>query len=105
MSDSEGRKPSIDFPQFDALEGAVRRALRQLEVWRERAASSEAERRRLQQLLDELGRVSEELDAAEAAVEMKRLREENERLRRRLEEGRRQTEKLAREVEFLEDMR
>jgi chaperonin cofactor prefoldin len=105
MSDSEVRKPSIEFPKFDGLESAVRRALRQLEVWRERAGSSEAERRRLQRLLDELGKVSEELDAAEAAAEIKRLREENERLRRQLEAGRRQAEKLAHEVEFLEDMR
>lgn len=105
MSDSEGRKPGIEFPKFDTLEGTVRRVLRQLEVWRERAGSSEAERRRLQELLDELGKVSETLDAAEAAAEIRRLREENERLRAQLEAGRHQASKLAREVEFLEDMR
>ncbi len=103
MSPSEGRKPSIDFPKFDALEATVRRALRQLEVWRERATASEAERRRLQQLLDDLGKVTEELGAPEAAQEIARLRAENEKLRKQLSEGRRQAEQLAREVEFLED--
>ncbi len=103
MSPSEGRKPSIDFPKFDALEATVRRALRQLEVWRERATASEAERRRLQQALDDLGAVTEELGAAEAAEEIRRLRAENERLREQLREGRRQAETLAREVELLED--
>lgn len=103
MSPSEGRKPSIDFPKFDALEATVRRALRQLEVWRERATASEAERRRLQQLLDDLGKVTEDLGAPEAAKEIGRLRAENEKLRKQLSEGRRQAEQLAREVEFLED--
>ena len=42
MSESEGRKLSIEFPKFGELEGAVRRALRQLEVWRERASASAA---------------------------------------------------------------
>ncbi|MGD2215422.1 MAG: hypothetical protein PVJ64_01645 [Gemmatimonadales bacterium] len=104
MSQSEERKQAIEFPQFDALEGAVRRALRQLEVWRERATASEAERRRLQELLDKLGKVGE-LDASDAAGELGRLRAENEELRRQLEDGLRQAEKLAREVEFLEDAR
>ncbi len=104
MSQSEERKPTIEFPQFDALEAAVRRVLRQLEVWRERANASEAERRRLQQLVDSLGKVGE-LDASDAAGQLERLRAENEKLRRQLEEGRRQAEKLAREVEFLEDAR
>ncbi len=103
MSPSEGRKPSIDFPKFDALEATVRRALRQLEVWRERATASEGERRRLQQALDELGAVTEELGAAGAAEEIRRLRAENDQLRERLREGRRQAETLAREVELLED--
>jgi predicted nucleic acid-binding Zn-ribbon protein len=105
MSGSEERKSGIEFPKFDGLEGAVRRALRQLEVWRERAAASEAERRRLQAMLDEMRSVSAELDPSETAAELKRLREENERLRRRLEEGRRHVENLVREVEFLEDAR
>jgi chromosome segregation ATPase len=104
MSQSEERKPTVEFPQLDALEGAVRRALRQLEVWRERASASEAERRRLQEMLDNLGKVGQ-LDASEAAGELDRLRAENEALRKQLEEGRRQAEKLAREVEFLEDAR
>jgi hypothetical protein len=104
MSQSEERKHTIEFPQFDALEGAVRRALRQLEVWRERATASEAERRRLQEVLDNLGKVGE-LDASDAAGELGRLRAENVQLRKQLEDGLRQAEKLAREVEFLEDAR
>ncbi len=103
MSPSEGRKPSIDFPKLDALEATVRRALRQLEVWRERATASEAERRRLQRALDDLGKVTDDLGATEAAEEIRRLRAENNRLREQLREGRRQAEQLAREVEFLED--
>lgn len=104
MSQSEERKQTIDFPQFDALEAAVRRALRQLEVWRERATASEAERRRLQGVIDNLGRVGQ-LDASDAAGELERLRAENEKLRKQLQDGLRQAEKLAREVEFLEDAR
>lgn len=105
MSESEGRKPAVEFPKFDALEDAVRRALRQLEVWRERAAASEAERRRLQETIDKMEELAGDLDPSAAASELERLREENERLRRRLREGREQAEKLAREVEFLEDAR
>lgn len=105
MSESEGRKLSIEFPKFEELEGAVRRALRQLEVWRERATASEAERRRLSEVVEALKSASAALDPAEAAEELKRLREENERLRGQLAEGRRQAEKLAREVQFLEDAR
>ncbi len=105
MSESEGRKLSIEFPKFDELEAAVRRALRQLDVWRERAAASEAERRRLQDVVGQLRSASSALDPAETADEIKRLREENDRLRRQLAEGRRQAEKLAREVQFLEDAR
>ncbi len=105
MSGSEERRPSVDFPKFDALEAAVRRAMRQLEVWRERATASEAERRRLQQVLDDLGKVTEDLNVSEAAMEIERLRTENEALRQRLQEGRRQAEQLAREIEFLEDAR
>lgn len=104
MSQSEERKQTIEFPQLDALEAAVRRALRQLEVWRERASASEAERRRLQDVLDNLGQVGE-LEASDAASELGRLRAENEKLRKQLEDGLRQAEKLAREVEFLEDAR
>lgn len=105
MSESEGRKLSIEFPKFEELEGAVRRALRQLEVWRERATASEAERRRLREVVEELKSASAALDPAEAAGELKRLREENEQLRNQLVEGKRQAEKLAREVQFLEDAR
>jgi hypothetical protein len=105
MSEFEERKPSIDFPRFDELETTVRRALRQLEVWRERAAASEAERRRLQDVLDKMGKISGELDASAAAGELERLREDNDKLRRQLSQGRHQAEKLAREVEFLEDAR
>jgi predicted RNase H-like nuclease (RuvC/YqgF family) len=105
MSESEGRKPTIDFPQFDALEAAVRRALRQLEVWRERASAQEAERRRLQEVIDKMGSISADLDASEATAEIERLRAENEVLRQKLAEGRRRAEKLAQEVEFLEDAR
>ncbi len=105
MSESEGRKPSIDFPKFDELDAAVRRALRQLEVWRGRASASEAERRRLQQVLDDMRGVSRDLDPSQAASELRRLREENEELRRQLREGRRMAEQLARNVEFLEDAR
>jgi len=105
MSESEGRKLSIEFPKLEELEAAVRRALRQLDVWRERAAASEAERRRLHDVVEALKSASSVLDPAEAAEEIKRLRAENERLRGQLAEGRRQAEKLAREVQFLEDAR
>ena len=105
MSESEGRKLSIEFPKFDEMEAAVRRALRQLDVWRERATASEAERRRLQDVVEQLKSASSTLDPAEAADELRRLTEENQRLRNQLAEGRRQAEKLAREVQFLEDAR
>jgi hypothetical protein len=105
MSESEGRKLSIEFPKFEEMEGAVRRALRQLEVWRERAQASEAERRRLQEVIEQMRMASAEFDPAEAADELRRLREDNERLRKRLDDGRQQAEKLAREVQFLEDAR
>lgn len=105
MSEYEGTKPTIEFPRFDALEKATRRALRQLEVWRGRAAASEAERQKLQTVIDELGEIADGLDAAGATEEVRRLRDENERLRRQLAEGRRQAERLARDVEFLEDAR
>jgi len=105
MSHSEGRKPKIEFPKFDELESLVRRALRQLEVWRERAAASESERQRLQSLLDGMKQASAELDPAEATAELQRLREENEELRQRLEQGRQRVEQLAREVQFMEDAR
>ena len=105
MSEFEARKSGIEFPKFDALEAAVRRALRQLEVWRERAQASEAERRRLQDTLDQLKQASSELDPAEMAAEIERLRAANEQLRSQLADGLRQAEKLAREVEFLEDSR
>lgn len=105
MSQSEERRPGIEFPKFDALEANVRRALRQLEVWRERAAASEAERRRLQAVLDEMRGASAELDPSAAAAELRRLREENDRLRQQLAEGRRRAEELVHEVEFLEDAR
>jgi hypothetical protein len=105
MSESEGRKLSIEFPKFEEMEGAVRRALRQLEVWRERAQASEAERRRLQEVIEQMKTASAELDPAEAADELRRLREDNERLRKRLDDGRQQAERLAGEVQFLEDAR
>lgn len=105
MSESEGRKLSIEFPKLDELEAAVGRALRQLEVWRERAAASEAERRRLQAVIDEMRGVSKDLDPSVAAGEIRRLREENEGLRRQLEDGMRQARRLAHEVELLEDLR
>ena len=105
MSESEGRKPGLEFPKFDELEQATRRALRQLEVWRERAAASEAERQRLQGVIDKMGQISGSMDASEATEAIQLLREENERLRRRLAEGLEQAEKLVREVEFLEDAR
>jgi predicted outer membrane protein len=105
MSESEGRKLTIDFPKLDELEGAVVRALRQLEVWRERAAASEAERRRLQDVLDDVKGGSKKFDPAAAADELKHLRDENEALRSRLQEGRQMAEQLAREVQFLEDAR
>lgn len=104
MLESEGRNPASDLERFDALEGAVRRALRQLEVWRERAVASEAERRRLQEVLDR-GAVEADVDPANLLRELERLHEENESLRRRLADGRRQVAQLAREVEFLEDTR
>ena len=105
MSESEGRKLSIEFPSFEELEAAVRRALRQLDVWRERATASEAERRRLREVVEQLKSASGALDPAETAEEIGRLRAENERLRSRLAEARRQAEKLAGEVQFLEDAR
>jgi chromosome segregation ATPase len=105
MSESEGRKPSIDFPKLDELDAAVQRILRQLKVWRERAAASEAERRRLQAVIDEMRGISRELDPLVAADEVKRLKEENEQLRRQLRDGRSRAQQLAREVQFLEDAR
>lgn len=105
MSASEGRKPTIEFPKMDAMEQAVQRALRQLEVWRERASASEAERRRLQKALEKLGKVTDDLEPAKLSEELDRLRADNDRLKRQLEQGREQAEKLAREVEFLEDAR
>lgn len=95
----------MEFPSFDALEAAVRRALRQLEVWRERATASESERRRLQEALGAMDGGEEGVDSAAVAEELKRLRAENARLREQLEEGRRRAEKLSREIEFLEDTR
>lgn len=95
----------MEFPSFDALEAAVRRALRQVEVWRERATASESERRRLQEALDAMGGDDEGVDSAAVAAELKRLREENARLREQLEAGRLRAEKLSREIEFLEDTR
>lgn len=106
MSESEGRRPAIEeFPNLDALEAATRRALRQLEVWRERATVSEVERRRLQKIIDEIDQISGTLDVTAASGEIRRLRQQNERLRRQLEEGRQRAEQLAREIEFLEDAR
>ena len=81
------------------------RALRQLDVWRERAAASEAERRRLQDVLEDVKGGSKNFDPTAAADELKRLRYENEELRSRLQEGRQMAEQLAREVQFLEDAR
>jgi hypothetical protein len=104
MSESEGRKPAFELPKFEELEAVVGRALRQLEVWRERAQASEAERRRLQEVIDGMGTVGD-LEPARAAAELERLRKENEQLRGQLEKGRRQAEKLVRDVEFLEDAR
>jgi chromosome segregation ATPase len=94
----------MEFPKFDELESVIRRALRQLEVWRERASNSEAERRRLQDVIERVGQIGD-LEPASAADELERLRRENEILRAQLEKGRAQAEKLAREVEFLEDAR
>lgn len=106
MSESEVRRAAIEeFPRLDALEAATRRALRQLEVWRERASASETERRRLQQVVQEMGQISGTLDAVGASEELRRLRGQNERLRRQLADGRQRAEQLASEVEFLEDAR
>lgn len=106
MLESDGHKPPVlDLPQFDALESAMARAMRQLEVWRERANASEIERRRLEGIIRKMETVSSNLDATELVAELEGLRAENERLRKRLSEGRHQAEALAREVEFLEDTR
>ncbi len=104
MLESEGRDSAIELASFDTLEGTVRRALRQLEVWRERAIGSETERRRLQEMLDRVA-MKADADPAELLRELDRLGKENENLRRMLSDGRRQAEKLAQEVEFLEDTR
>ncbi len=104
MSGSEERKPVLELTQFEALEAAVARVLRQLEVWRERAASSESERRRLQAIIDGMETVSADLEVSEVVAEVERLRTENAKLREKLSEGRRQAEQLASEVEFLEDI-
>lgn len=104
MSKSEVRKTGLEFPKLEGLESAVRRALRQLEVWRERALASEAERRQMEERLGELG-VMGDGDPSELIEEVERLRVENSRLRERLAEGRRRAEQLVREVEFLEDTR
>jgi hypothetical protein len=106
MSESEARKPGLELRSFEALEGAVGRALRQLEIWRERAIASETERRRLQEELDRISASRDDgADPSEVAAELEELREQNASLKRRIAQGRRQAEKLAREVEFLEDTR
>jgi predicted RNase H-like nuclease (RuvC/YqgF family) len=105
MLHSEGRKPGIDFPKIDELEAVVRRALRQLEVWRERASASETERRRLKAVLEKMKGASAQLDPEQAAGELERLRSENEELRHRLEKGRQRVEELFRDVQLLEDAR
>lgn len=105
MSRSEGRKPGLELKSFDALEAAVARMIRQLEVWRERAAASEKERQRLQEIVDGLEGEGGDVDVKELHAEVEELRERNGKLERQLEEGRREAQQLAREVEFLEDTR
>ncbi len=105
MLESEHNAPVLDLPQFDALETAMARAMRQLEVWRGRANASEMERRRLEGIIRGVETISSDLDASELLAELGGLRAENEKLRKRLSEGRHQAERLAREVEFLEDTR
>lgn len=105
MSGSGDPKHGFRLTKLDELEEAVQRALRQLEIWRERALASEAERRELEEKLGDLQSPSGHGDPAEILNELERLREENRKLRGRLEEGRRRAEEIARQVEFLEDTR
>lgn len=105
MSESEGNSQGPELSQFDSLEAAVQRALKQLDVWRERALASESERRRLEEKLAELAEPLEDGDPADLTAEVERLQAENDRLRDRLAEGRRRAEEIARQVEFLEDTR
>lgn len=105
MSESEGNSQGPELDPLDSLEAAVQRALRQLDVWRERALASESERRRLEEKLAELAGPLDDGDPSDLRAEVERLQEKNEELRDRLAEGRRQAEEIARQVEFLEDTR
>lgn len=105
MSESEGNSQGPELDPLDSLEAAVQRALRQLDVWRERALASESERRRLEEKLAELAGPLDDGDPPDLRAEVERLQEKNEELRDRLAEGRRQAEEIARQVEFLEDTR
>ncbi len=90
-------------PGFEALEGAIARALRQLEVWRRRAVAADAERRQLKALLEATQAAGD--DPGKVALELARLREENAHMQARLAEARARVEKIEKHLTFLEDAR
>jgi len=90
-------------PGFDALEEAIARALRQLDVWRRRAVAADAERRQLRAWLDEIK--TADRDPVALARECARLREENAALRARIAEARARAEGIEKRLLFLEDAR
>lgn len=90
-------------PGFAALEEAIARALRQVEVWRRRAQVADADRRQLRALLEQTQ--SGEGDPLATARELGRLNEENGELRARLAEARARVERIEKHFTFLEDVR
>jgi predicted RNase H-like nuclease (RuvC/YqgF family) len=90
-------------PGFEALEEAIRRALRQVEVWRRRAQTADADRRQLRALLEQTH--SGEGDPLATARELARLNDENGELRTRLAEARARVERIEKHLTFLEDVR
>lgn len=100
MSSSEG---SPERGAFQALEGAVGRALDELERLRAALAASERRRGELGELLD--GFRQGRRDPAEMATRLEALERENADLRRRVSQGREGVERLLARIRFLEDQR
>lgn len=102
MSPSAGPSGG-SLPGFGALEEAIGRALRQVEVWRRRAQAADADRRQLRALLEQTQ--SGEGDPLATARELARLNDENHELRVRLGEARARVERIEKHLTFLEDVR
>lgn len=102
MSPSAGPSGG-SLPGFEALEEAIGRALRQVEVWRRRAQAADADRRQLRALLEQTQ--SGEGDPLATARELARLNDENQELRVRLGEARARVERIEKHLTFLEDVR